>query len=41
MDKMFGDIPGVFGIADNLVITGWDTNGRNHDETLKLVLSSS
>ena len=38
MDKMFRDIPGVFGIADNLVIAGWDTNGRNHDETLKLVL---
>ena len=38
MDKMFGDIPGVFGIADDLVIAGWDTDGRDHDETLKLVL---
>ena len=38
MFKMFGDIPGIFGIVDDLVIAGWDTDVRDHDKILKLVL---
>ena len=38
IDETFGDIPGCFGIADDLVIAGWQEDGKDHDETLHAVL---
>ena len=38
IDETFGDIPGVTGIADDLVITGFKEDGSDHDENLRLVL---
>jgi hypothetical protein len=38
IDETFGDIPGCFGIADDLVIAGWREDGTDHDETLHTVL---
>ena len=33
-DKIFKDLPNIFGIADNLLIVGYDSDGKDHDETL-------
>ena len=33
IDKIFKDIPHVFGIADDIVIVGYDKNCHDHDKT--------
>ena len=38
IDRTFGDIPNVLGIADDLVVVGFQEDGRDHDKALKTVL---
>ena len=40
-DKLFDDIPNVFDIADDILITGCDAASSNHDENLEQVLQRS
>ena len=35
---MFEDLPNVFGIADNILVVGYDVDGENHDDTIWRVL---
>ena len=37
-DKIFNDMPNVFGIVDDILVVGCDNNGRDHDETVHKVL---
>ena len=37
IDKIFKGLPNVFGIADDILIVGYDAERRDHDETLKWV----
>ena len=34
IDKIFKDLPNVFGIADNIQVEDYDSDGRDHDDTL-------
>ena len=38
MDKLFSGMPNVFGIADVILIAGFDKQGTDHDDTLDKVL---
>ena len=38
IDELFYDIPNVFGIADDILIAGFDADGMDHDASLKQVL---
>ena len=38
VDATFHDLPGVTGIADDIVVVGYKTDGSDHDEHLKAVL---
>ena len=38
MDKLLNGQPNVFGIADDILIAGFDNVGRDHDETVDKVL---
>ena len=38
IDELFHDIPNIFGIAADILIAGYDTDGRDHDERLGKVL---
>ena len=38
IDELFNDIPNGFGIGDDILIAGFDTDGRNHDIRLEQVL---
>ena len=38
IDNKLGSIPGVFAIADDLVIAGFKADGSDHDKSLRLVL---
>ena len=38
VDETFGDIPGVTGIADDIVVVGYQEDGKDHDANLKAVL---
>ena len=38
IDSTFGNIPGVFSIADDLVMAGYREDGTDHDATLRAVL---
>ena len=38
IDITFGDIPNVLGIADDIVVVGFDDNGGDHDKALLSVL---
>ena len=38
IDKLFNDIPKVFGIADNILIVGFDESSRDPNERLEHVL---
>ena len=35
IDEIFQDIPNVFGITDDILIVGYDTNCIDQDKTLK------
>ena len=36
--ELFSSIPNVIGIVDETLITGFDQQGKDHDETLEKVL---
>ena len=38
IDKIFNDMPNVFGIADNILVIGYDKVGADHDEAVYSVL---
>ena len=38
IDKIFNDMPNVFGIADNILVIGYDKDGADHDEAVYKVL---
>ena len=38
IDKIFKDLPTVFGIADGILIVEYDADGRHHDRTLRQVM---
>ena len=38
IDKTFSDLPGCFGIADDIIAVGWREDGKDHDENLETVL---
>ena len=38
IDKIFNDIPNVFGIADDILVIGHDKDGANHDVAVYSVL---
>ena len=38
IDEIFKELPNVFGIADDILIVGYDDNDRDHDTTLWRVL---
>ena len=37
-NKLFNDIPNVFGIADDILIIGFDADSRDHDARLGKVV---
>ena len=37
-DKIFNDMPNVFGIADGILVIGYDKDGKDHDEEIYKVL---
>ena len=38
IDEIFNDMAHVFGIADNILVAGYDTDGKGHDDTVQRVL---
>ena len=38
IDKIFNDMPNVFGIADDILVIGYDKDGADHDEAVYDVL---
>ena len=36
--KIFKELPNVFSIADDILIVGYDDNGRDHNRTLRKVV---
>ena len=38
IDKIFNNMPNVFGNADNILVIGYDKNGADHDEAVYSVL---
>ena len=38
IDEMFHGLPNIFGIADDILIAGFDDPGRDHDERVDKVL---
>ena len=38
IDEIFKDLPNVFGLADNIIIVGNDTDNRDHDKSIIWVI---
>ena len=38
IDEIFSDLPNVFGIADDILVVGYDSDGKDHDKTLWQVI---
>ena len=38
IDEIFKDLHNVFGITDNILVAGYDRDGRDHDDTLQRLL---
>ena len=38
IDEIFKDLPNVFGIADDILIAGYDSDGKDHNKTAWRVL---
>ena len=38
IDEMFQDMPNVFGILDDILVAGYETDGKDHDKTVWRVL---
>ena len=41
IDKLFSDIPNVFGIADDILIAGFGADGRVHHMRLEQVMQDA
>ena len=39
-DEIFQDLPNVLGITDDILVVGYETDGKDHDETLQKVLKT-
>ena len=37
-DEIFKDLPNVFGVAYDILVVGYDSDGKDHDGTLQKVL---
>ena len=37
-DEIFNDIPNVYGIADDILVIGYDKDGADHDKAVYSVL---
>ena len=35
IDEFFNDMPNVFGIADDILVVGYEDDGRDHNETVQ------
>ena len=40
IDEIFKDLPNVFAMADDILIIGYDADGRDHDRSLKHVMQT-
>ena len=38
IDEILKDLPNAFGTVDNILVVGYDTNGKGHNVTLWQVL---
>ena len=38
IDEIFNDIPNIFGIADDILVIGYDKDGADHDKAVYNVL---
>ena len=38
IDEIFKNLPNVFGIANDILVVGYDSDGKDHDDTLQRVL---
>ena len=38
IDKIFKEVPNVFDTADDILVVEYDTNDRDHDNTLRGIL---
>ena len=38
IDKIFNDMPNIFGIADDILVIGYDNDGTDHDAMMCKVL---
>ena len=38
IDKIFSDVPNIFGITDDILVIGYDKNGADHDAAVHKVL---
>ena len=38
IDEIFNDMPNVFGITDDILVLGYNDDGRDHDDTVCKVL---
>ena len=38
IDKIFKKLPNVFGIANGILVVGYEANGKDHNETLQRVV---
>ena len=38
IDDIFSDMPNIFGIADNILVIGYDENGADYDAAVHKVL---
>ena len=38
INKIFKDLPNVFGIADDILIVGYDADGRDYNRTLNEIM---
>ena len=37
-DKIFKDLPNLFSTEDDILIVGYDADGREHDRTVRYVM---
>ena len=35
INEFFNDMPNVFGISDDILVAGYDNDGKDHDETVQ------
>ena len=38
IDKIFKDLPNIFGITDDILVVGYDRDGKDHNDKLQSIL---